>query len=138
MFRLFNDTDHVITVTRIHRHGDEPQTTIVVPIGSPFEGTETVYNWGVSDVDAPCVLHDRTEPMTNRILRYADKQRQLETPALVGAGSWEDAGDLAVLRHLASAGEPLIDLSEARDVAGELNSKPVDAPTTNAGAASLE
>jgi hypothetical protein len=95
VFRLFNDLDRDIVISRSHKHGDEAPATITVPPGSPFEGSETVYSYQVADDELPCVLTERSESMANRVLRYADAQRQ--DSVIVGNGSNEappaDSGD---------------------------------------------
>lgn len=75
MFRLFNDTDADVVITRKHRMNDEAHSDVTVPSGSPFEGSETSYEYLVAEEHKDLILSDRKEPMINRVLRYADKQR---------------------------------------------------------------
>lgn len=47
MFKFLNSSLEDVTLSRRHRHNDEPAVTITVPSGSPFEASSTVYDYDV-------------------------------------------------------------------------------------------
>jgi len=89
VFRLFNDSDQPVTVSRRHLHGDEAPTALTVNPGDPFEASETVYAYSVSAEHQGMVLTERSESLQSRVVAYAQKQREKE--ALIGVGELNES-----------------------------------------------